>query len=129
MFVLQEGLIRRCNLFLSEKCGYRPDEVAESAFASFFDADTLPAVDSVARNAAAGAHPPRPTEARLVAKDGRRLSVRLTAAPCTLSGRPAVLIVLTAAPGSPRAERWADSPEPCFASAEEELPLLAAGEF
>ncbi len=126
VFVVQEGVIRRCNLFLSEICGYRPEEVTETLFASFFDADTIPTVESAVQNAAAGEFPMVPGEARLVAKDGRRMKVRLTAQPCTYSGQPAIVFVLTEALGGCEQESARESMDQWFASEEEELPLSIA---
>ncbi len=126
VFVVQKGVIRRCNLFLSEMCGYRPEEVTDTLFASFFDAAAIPTVESAVRNAAAGKSPAQPEEARLVAKDGRRMTVRLTARACIFSGQPATVVVLAEAPAALRPEPETDSPEQWFASEEEELPLSVA---
>lgn len=126
VFVVQKGVIRRCNLFLSEMCGYRPEEVTDTLFASFFDAAAIPTVESAVRNAAAGKSPAQPEEARLVAKDGRRMTVRLTAQACIFSGQPATVVVLVGAPAALRPEPDTDSPEGWFSSEKEELPLSVA---
>ena len=128
VFVVQDGVIRSCNLFLSQICGYRPEEVSETLFSSFFDAETIPEIEAAVQSAAAGAFPRLPGSARLVAKDGRLVKVRLRAQPCTFSGQPATVIALAAAPGAPRPCGRAESTGGWFAcegQAEEELALSA----
>jgi PAS domain-containing protein len=112
VFVVQQGRIRECNDFLETRAGYRRAEVLETLFASFFDPDSAAAVESLCRGRAVRlSAAAAPLEVRLVEKNGRRLRGTLRARRCRFGGRPAVLVVFSAAETPPGPTIWEALPE------------------
>jgi PAS domain S-box-containing protein len=111
IFVVQKGRIRECNAFLRRLGGYRREEVLDTLFASYFNHESMAAVESICEAPAAGAEPVCVPEAFLVRKNGERLRVCVKAQPSVFSGAPAVLVVVSEAPERSTPGPWDAIPE------------------
>lgn len=123
IFVLDDGRIRLGNRFLTERCGYRPEEVEGTCFDSFFDPGTLPAVEAMCRPAADIAAPCA-ASAAIRCKDGRPLPVGLRAEPYRFENRACVLVVVEPETPECAAGGWDSDLEQYFVS--EDCPGAAS---
>ena len=115
VFVLEDGRIRLGNRFLTERCGYRPEEVEGTCFDSFFDAATLPDVEALCRPSPEIAAPCA-ASAAIRCKDGRPLPVGLRAEPYRFENRPCVLVVVEPETPECAAAGWDSDLEQYFVS-------------
>jgi hypothetical protein len=97
IFLVQDGRVRECNGFMAVRGGYRPDEVLDTCFASFFHRDSVPAVEAVCDGISPEHDLMTLPKAVLMCKNGRGMDVRLKACRCRLEGKAAVLVALNAA--------------------------------
>jgi PAS domain S-box-containing protein len=95
IFVVQDGRIKECNRFLARLGGYLQDEVLDTVFASFFDSNSIPAVESACGGEFPGRRCASAQKVSLVCKDGRRVNVQLKVKPCVFGEKPAMLAVLS----------------------------------
>jgi PAS domain S-box-containing protein len=95
IFVVQDGQIKECNRFLARLGGYLQDEVLETAFTSFFDDTSIPAVESACGSAFPGTRRASAQKVSLVCKNGQRVNVQLKVQPCVFGEKPAMLAVLS----------------------------------
>lgn len=95
MFIVQDGRIKECNRFLSRLGGYLRDEVLDTVFASFFDSDSIPIVESVCGAEFSGTRCSSAKRVSMVCKDGQRVKVQLKVHPCVFGEKPAMLAVLS----------------------------------
>jgi PAS domain S-box-containing protein len=106
IFVLQQGRIRECNGYLRRRGGYRRDEVLDTLFASYFNHQSMAAVESICEAPAAGEEPVCVPEAFLVRKNGERFKVCVKARPSVFAGAPVVLVVVSEPPEHSNAGLW-----------------------
>lgn len=98
LFIVQYGRVKRSNRFLTKRCGYRPEEVMDTFFASFFHPESIPRVESICEGrGACGQNAMAVSKAVLVCKDGRTCEVRLQASRCRFLGQPSVLVAVSEA--------------------------------
>jgi PAS domain S-box-containing protein len=95
MFIVQDGRIKECNRFLSRLGGYLRDEVLDTVFASFFDSDCIPIVESACGAEFPGTRCSSAKRVCMVCKDGQRVKVQLKVHPCVFGEKPAILAVLS----------------------------------
>jgi PAS domain S-box-containing protein len=115
MFLVEGGRIRVGNRFLSEWGGYRGEEVDGTCFASFFDPQSMAAVETLCCATGAGGSSAE-IAAVLVRKDGGRFAVGLKAEGCRFDGRSCVLVVVEPRERVCRdAAGWDSDAEVCFA--------------
>ena len=95
MFIVQGGRIKECNRFLSRLGGYLRDEVLDTVFASFFDSDSIPIVESACGAEFPGTRCSSAKRVSMVCKDGQRVKVQLKVHPCVFGEKPAILAVLS----------------------------------
>jgi PAS domain S-box-containing protein len=95
IFVVQDGRIKQCNHFLARLGGYLQDEVLDTVFTSFFDGNSIPAVESACGGKFPGTRCTSAQKVSLVCKNGKRVSVQLKVQPCLFGEKPAMLAVLS----------------------------------
>ncbi|MBI5579778.1 MAG: PAS domain-containing protein [Deltaproteobacteria bacterium] len=95
IFVVQDGRIKECNHFLARLGGYLQDEVLDTVFASFFDGNSIAAVESACGGEFPGTRCGSAQTVSLVCKNGQRVNVQLKVQPCVFSEKPAMLAVLS----------------------------------
>jgi len=113
IFVLRNGRVKECNHFLAARAGYAMDEIEGTCFASFFDQESIPAVETACGEIALGRGTVSLHQVVLVCKDGKSLEVQMKACACRFGGEPAVLVTLSAI-GSPDADDSWDADLDCF---------------
>jgi hypothetical protein len=107
VFLIQAGRIVESNRFLAEKAGYAPEEIIGSLFATFFETHSMAVIESALAEDACPATVRSGFRARLVCKNGDALPVRFKALACTIEGRPAHRVVLSAAGQPSPPTEWA----------------------
>jgi PAS domain S-box-containing protein len=95
IFVVQDGRIKECNRFLARLGGYLQDEVLDTVFASFFDGNSISAVESACGDEYPGTRCASVQKVSLVCKNGQRVNVQLKVQPCVFDEKPAMLAVLS----------------------------------
>ena len=113
IFVLRNGRVKECNHFLAARAGYAMDEIEGTCFASFFDQESIPAVEAACGQIALERGTVSLPQVVLVCKDGKSLEVQMKACACRFGGKPAVLVTLSAI-GSPDADDSWDADLDCF---------------
>jgi PAS domain S-box-containing protein len=96
VLVVRNGRVEECNHFLADQAGYAMDEIEGTCLASFFDRESIPAVEAVCSQIAAGSGTISLLRTVLVCKNGKKISVRLEARPCRSKAGPAVRVTLSA---------------------------------
>lgn len=107
VFLIQGGRIVECNRFLLEKAGYAIEEVIDSIFASFFDAESIEKIESELADATCPAPERSDFSARLVCKNGDVFNVRVESQACIIGGESAHLVVLSESGQPAPAAEWA----------------------
>ena len=123
VFVVQNGRVKECNHFLATQTGYAMEEIAGTCFASFFDRESIPAVEAACGEIALGRGMISLPHAVLVCKDGKSLEVRLKACACRFGGKPAVRVTLIALGKQAVDDSWDADLDGFFVSEETPLPL------
>jgi PAS domain S-box-containing protein len=123
VFVIQNGRVKECNHFLAERSGYAMDEVEETCFASFFDRESIPAVEAACGQITLGRGTVSLPQVVLVCKDGKNLDVQLKACACRFGGKPAVLVTLNPLDSRTSDDSWEADLDGFFVSEETPLPL------
>ncbi len=95
LFVIQNGRIKECNHFMARLGGYLQAEVLDTVFASFFDGNSISAVESACGGEFPGLRCAAAQNVSLVCKNGQRVNVRLKVQPCIFDEKPAMLAVLS----------------------------------
>lgn len=95
IFIVQNGRVKECNHFLATRAGYAMDEIEGTCFASFFDRESIPAVEAVCGQMTPDHEMMSLPNAVLVCKNGKNLEVHLKAGGCLFGGEPAVLVTLS----------------------------------
>ena len=121
IFVVQDGRIKECNRFLARLGGYLQDEVLDTVFVSFFDDDSIPAVESACGNKFPGTRCSSAQKVSLVCKNGQRMNVQLKVQPCVFGEKPAMLAVLSRVLDSTQPEKDGRAYDWLLAS--EKIPL------
>jgi len=93
IIVVQDGLVKFCNTLAAKIWGGDVDEVIGEPYARFIDPSDLPRVREFYERRIAGEEVPRRYDARLVCRNGSRLSAELNAGTLSFEGRPADLIL------------------------------------
>ncbi|HUK39312.1 MAG TPA: PAS domain S-box protein [Methanomicrobiales archaeon] len=93
IIVVQDGLVKFCNALAARIWGGGADEVIGQPYERFIDPSDLPRVREYYERRVAGEEVPRRYDARLVCRDGSRLSAELNAGTLSFEGRPADLIL------------------------------------
>lgn len=126
IFVVQNGRVKECNHFLATRAGYAMDEIEGTCFASFFDRESIPAVEAVCRQITLGQEMMSLPKALLVCKNGSSIEVQLKACACRFGGEPAVLMTLSALCGEASDDSWGADLEDFFVSEESPFTLQRA---
>jgi PAS domain S-box-containing protein len=121
IFVVRNGLVKKCNHFLATNAGYAIYEIEGTCFASFFDRESIPAVEALCGRTKPGRGTLSLDKAVLVCKNGKTLGVRLKAGACRFGGEPAVLVTLRPLDGRACDDPWGADLEDFFVS--EETPF------
>jgi PAS domain S-box-containing protein len=121
IFIVQNGRVKECNRFLAARAGYAMDEIEGTCFASFFDRESIPAVEAVCGQITPEHEIMSLTKAVLVCKNGKNLEVHLKAGGCRFEGAPAVVVTLNALEGQASDDSWSADLDCFFGS--EETPL------
>ena len=95
IFVVQDGRVKECNHFLARLGGYLQDEVLDTLFASFFDGNSIPAVETACGSKFPGTRCTSAQKVSLVCKNGQRVNVQLKVKACIFGEKPAMLAVLS----------------------------------
>jgi len=121
IFVVQNGRVKEFNHFLSTRAGYAMDEIDGTCFASFFDRESIPAVEAVCGHITSGREMMSLPKAVLVCKNGKSLDVQLKAGGCRFGGEPAVRVTLSALGSQASDDSWGADLDCFFVS--EEIPF------
>ena len=122
IFVVQNGRVKECNHFLATRAGYAMDEIEGTSFASFFDRESIPAVEAICGQTQSGREMMSLPHAVIVRKNGKSLEVQLQACACRFGGKPAVRVTLSALSNPAANDSWDAELDGFFVS--EETPLL-----
>ena len=123
IFVVRNGRVRECNHFLAARAGYAMDEVEGTCFASFFDRESIPAVEAACGQIALERGTVSLPQVVLVCKDGKTLEAQMKACACRFGGKPAVLVTLNPLDSRASEESWEADLDGFFVSEETPLPL------
>jgi PAS domain S-box-containing protein len=123
VLVVRNGRVEECNQFLADQAGYAMDEIEGTCLASFFDRESIPAVEAVCSQIAAGSGAISLLRAVLVCKNGKKISVRLEARPCRFRGEPGVRVTLSALKSEASDDARDEDLDGFFISEETPLPL------
>ena len=123
IFVLRNGRVKECNHFLAARAGYAMDEVEGTCFASFFDRESIPAVEAACGQIALERGMVSLPQALLVCKNGKSLEVQMKACACRFGGKPAVLVTLSVMDRQISDDSWEADLDGFFVSEETPLPL------
>lgn len=127
VFLIQGSRIVVCNRFLAEKAGYAIEEVIDSIFASFFDAESIEKIESELADDTCPAPERSDFSARLVCKNGDVFKVRIKSQACIIGGESVHLVVLSeSGQPAPAAEcplNWKD----CFFPEESPAHITECG--
>jgi len=123
IFVVRNGRVRECNHFLAARAGYAMDEVEGTCFASFFDRESIPAVEAACGEIALGRGMVSLPQVVLVRKDGKSLEAQMKACACRFGGKPAVLVTLSVMDRQISDDSWEADLDGFFVSEETPLPL------
>lgn len=118
IFIVQNGRVRECNRFLAMRAGYAMDEIEGTCFASFFDRESIPAVEAVCGQITLGCEMTSLPKAMLVCKNGKSLEVQLKAGACRFGGEPAVLVTLSDPDVQASEDSWSADLDCLFVSEE-----------
>ncbi len=123
IFIVRNGRVRECNHFLATQAGYAMDEVEGTCFASFFDRESIPAVEAACGQIALERGTVSLPQVVLVCKDGKILEAQMKACACRFGGKPAVLVTLSVMDRQISDDSWEADLDGFFVSEETPLPL------
>ena len=94
ILIVQNGKIREINDLMAQMCGYSVEEVLDTDFASFFQAEDMMLFESLYEHLIADPNAVEVHEVVLMCKNGHKLNVEITAGRFVYKKNPAILLVI-----------------------------------
>ncbi len=94
ILIVQNGKIREINDLMAQMCGYSVEEVLDTDFASFFQAEDMMLFESLYEHLIADPNAVEVHEVVLMCKNGHRLNVEITAGRFVYKKDPAILLII-----------------------------------